>query len=73
MRSFVVMFPLYFIVGNAFNIWRIVDGDNVWTTALYKAVFAVHSIIAALFYSSAFVTALHLANPKLYSEEKWFA
>lgn len=72
MRTFVVMFPLYFILGNAFNIWRIVGGGNIWFTALYNAVFAIHSIIAAMFYSSAFVTALHLANPKLYDELKWF-
>lgn len=72
MRDFIVVFPFYFIITNAFNIWRIVDGDNLWFTSSYNVVFAIHSMVAAAFYSSSLITALSLANPKLYSEEKWF-
>ena len=73
MRSFVVLFPLYFVLTNAFNVWRIWQTQNAPFSAMHTALFAIHSVLAAATYSSAVITALHLANPRLYAEHKWFA
>ena len=72
MKSFVVVFPFYFIATSAFNIWRVAEGNDIWSLSSYHAIFTIHSLIATMFYSSSFVTALQLAHPKLYDEDKWF-